>query len=96
MNNNLIQKTLEIYGKVVSVFVDYDNKDIYISQNELLKLYDINKYVLLRLIKKCNSDSVESNQTGADYEKEIKITKDISIVQNEGEREVERKIKHYN
>ena len=96
MNNNLIQKTLEIYGKVVSVFVDYDNKDIYISQNELLKLYDINKYVLLRLIKKCNSDSVESNQTGADYEKEIKITKDISIVQNEGERDVERKIKHYN
>ena len=94
MNKDLKQKTIKINGKDINIFVDYDNKNVYMSQKELAKMYDVTKYTLIRLFKKNIVESVSVGAKSATTDNDLEHTEiSIPIVGNDGKN---YSVKHYN
>ena len=89
--NNFKKEVISINSKEVEVYVDYDKKDIYMSQNEIVELYGVSRYALLRLLNKNKEAS-----TCADSAQVQQTFTNIGKVQIEGNKEVTRNVKHYN
>ena len=89
--NNFKKEVISINSKEVEVYVDYDKKDIYMSQNEIVELYGVSRYALLRLLNKNKEAS-----TCADSAQVQQTCTNIGKVQIEGNKEVTRNVKHYN
>ena len=86
MKENYIRKKVNINNKEISFFIDYDNKDIYMSQEELTKLFNTSIHAIKRLI---------NNPTGAKFALVQNSWRYFEIENNEGSRLIKRNIKHY-
>ena len=61
MNENLKREIININGKEINVFIDYENSDAYISRNEIAHLYDEkpnNISVIIRRIIESTGDNL--------------------------------------
>ena len=89
MNEDLKREIFKINGKEINVFIDYENKDCYISRKEMAYLYDV----------KPNYISMIINRTGDETSHKLllvyPLVRDIDVVQKEGYKETKRRIKHY-
>lgn len=83
MNEDLKREIIKINGKEINVFVDYESKECYISQNELSTLFDVSVDNIGLIIRQTNEDSSV-------------VPLIIEVIKMEGNKQVKRKIKHYN
>ena len=83
MNEDLKREIFKINGKEINVFVDYESKECYISQNELSTLFDVSVDNIGLIIRQTNEDSSV-------------VPLIIEVIKMEGNKQVKRKIKHYN
>ena len=91
MKENYIRKRVNINNKEISFFIDYDNKDIYMSQSELATLFNTSTNNIGLLIRRGNLTN--NNQTTNNLSVVQTI---IPVSQSEGKNLVKRNIKHYN
>ena len=89
MEEKYVEENIIINDKRISFFIDYDNKDIYMSQSELTILYNKPRNTIIRYIKSIQNNSNISPACYKSGHTEI-------IIQTLGNDGKYYNIKHYN